>query len=57
MDLFRGRVSLRKKDIEDGCQLRLNEKPPQTTYKKIMNELSYSNGGQWIIKKGNGNDP
>jgi hypothetical protein len=56
VDLFRGKSSLRKKEVDDACDRRLGEKPPGATYSRIMKEIAYSSGGQWIFKKGNGLD-
>lgn len=56
VEMFRTRTSLRKKEVDEACQQQLQEKPPTSIYARIMKELAYSSGGQWIIKKGNGID-
>jgi hypothetical protein len=54
VDMYRAKPAVRKKDVDDTCESRLGEKPPTLIYGKIMKELGYVAGGQWIFKKGNG---
>jgi hypothetical protein len=54
--MYRHKPAVRKKDVDDTCEARLGEKPPTLIYSKIMKELGYVGGGQWIFKKGNGID-
>lgn len=49
VDLFRTKMSLRKKEVDDSCESKLGEKPPTTVYAKVMKELAYSSGGQWLL--------
>jgi hypothetical protein len=56
LDLFKKQISVKKGEVKEACMDKLKEEIMQSTYVKILRELSYCKGNQWIFKSGNGTD-
>jgi len=56
IETFANQVSLKKADIREAAQKKLGHDIPAKDYHKILKELAYCKGANWIFKSGNGTD-
>lgn len=50
VELFQNKKQLKKSDIVNACQERLNCAPAANIYSKVMQELATSRGSVWTFK-------